>query len=61
MTKTEFFPIRSEGTNMDFLAQNNLALASFPCSYLGLPLHFKKLPPSLMHILIHKIANRLLG
>jgi hypothetical protein len=52
MAKIEFFPIRCEGVNLEFLTQNNLALASFPCSYLGLSLHYKKLPPSLLHHLI---------
>jgi hypothetical protein len=46
---------------MGFLSQNNFALESFPCSYLGLPLHIKKIPKSLLLNLIQKIAHRLPG
>jgi hypothetical protein len=46
---------------MGFLTQNNLAIANFPCTYLGLPLHIKKLPKPLLLNLIQKIANRLPG
>jgi hypothetical protein len=42
--KTQVFPIRCEGLNMDFLSLSNYAISSFPCSYLGLPLHIKKIP-----------------
>jgi hypothetical protein len=43
------------------LAQNNCQVASFPCYYLGLPLHYKKLPSSFMHEMTQKIANQLPG
>jgi hypothetical protein len=33
----------------------------FPCNYLGLPLHYKKLPKSALQPLIQKIANKLPG
>jgi hypothetical protein len=46
---------------MEFLTQHNLQISSFPCTYLGLPLHFKKLPKILHLSVIQKIANRLLG
>jgi hypothetical protein len=42
LNKTEFFPTRYEGVSLDFLAQHNINVASFPCIYLGLPLHFRK-------------------
>jgi hypothetical protein len=61
MDKTSFYPIQCQQTSLEFLAQNNLYVSSFPCIYLGLPLHFKKLPKSLLQVLIEKIANRLLG
>jgi hypothetical protein len=59
MEKTQFYPIRCDQVNMGFLTQNNLAIANFPCTYLGLPLHIKKLPKILLLNLIQKIANHL--
>jgi hypothetical protein len=48
MKKIHFYPIHYQHTDMNFLSQNNLAVSSFPCIYLGLPLHFKKLPKSIL-------------
>jgi hypothetical protein len=42
---------------LDFLSQNNLVTVAFPCTYLGLPLHIKKLPKNVMMELVHKVAN----
>jgi hypothetical protein len=42
LNKTEFFPIRCEEIDLHFLSQNSRHVASFPCLYLGLPLHYKK-------------------
>jgi hypothetical protein len=42
MKKTQFFPIQCDQTSLEFLTQNNLHISSFPCNYLGLPLHTKK-------------------
>jgi hypothetical protein len=39
--KTQYYPIRCENINLDFLTQAGRNLASFPCTYLGLPLHIK--------------------
>jgi hypothetical protein len=61
LDKTQFYPIRCGQANLDFLAQNNMSLSCFPCTYLGLPLHTKKLPTSILQSLIQKIANRLPG
>jgi hypothetical protein len=61
MEKINFYPIRCEQTNLDFLSQNNLVTVAFPCTYLGLPLHIKKLPKNVMMELVHKVANRLPG
>jgi hypothetical protein len=48
--------------NLDFLTQNNHAISSFPCCYLGLPLHFKKIPRTYLYDLIQKkIAKRMPG
>jgi hypothetical protein len=46
---------------MEFLSLNNYAISSFPCSYLGLPLHIKKIPKPICNNLIQKIANRIPG
>jgi hypothetical protein len=61
MKKTQFFPIQCDQTSLEFITQNNLHISSFPCNYLGLPLHTKKLPKNLLQTVIQKIANRLLG
>jgi hypothetical protein len=61
MEKTEFFPIRCEGSGLTFLENNGQKRSSFPCTYLGLPLHVKKLPRSLFHQIIQKIGDKLPG
>jgi hypothetical protein len=61
MEKTQFFPIQCDHINLDFLSQNNLVVSSFPCNYLGLPLHTKKLPKYLLLEVIQKIAKKLPG
>jgi myo-inositol-hexaphosphate 3-phosphohydrolase len=48
MKKIQFFPIQCDHINLDFLAQNNLTVSSFPSNYLGLPLHTKKIPKHLL-------------
>jgi hypothetical protein len=48
MEKTQFYPIHCQPVDLNFLFQHNLAVSSFPCTYLGLPLHFKKLPKSIL-------------
>jgi hypothetical protein len=51
LKKTEYFPIRCQHLNMgDILG---------PCSYLGLPLHFRKLPKSTIQPMVQKIGNKL--
>jgi hypothetical protein len=61
LTKTQYYPIRCENTNMDFLLQAGRTISSFPCTYLGLPLSVKKLPTSMLQPMIQKIADKLLG
>jgi hypothetical protein len=61
MEKTEFFPIRCEGSGLTFLENNVQKRSSFSCTYLGLPLHVKKLPRSLFHQIIQKIGDKLPG
>jgi hypothetical protein len=61
MDKTQFYPIQCSHIDLKFLSQHNCKVADFPCCYLGLPLHYKKLPRSFMHEVIQKIANSLPG
>jgi hypothetical protein len=61
INKTEYYPIRCQSVNLNFLAQQNKKIADFPCTYLGLPLHFKKIPKDLMLQVIQKISNRMPG
>jgi hypothetical protein len=44
MDKTEFYPIHCQDINMQEVLGADQVISSFPCSYLGLPLHFKRLP-----------------
>jgi hypothetical protein len=61
MEKTELYPIRCQDINLDQLLDTSLRTSSFPCSYLGLPLHYKKLPRSMISPLVQKIDNKLSG
>jgi hypothetical protein len=58
MDKTQFFPIQCNQVDLYFL---NHSISSFSCTYLGLPLHIKKLPKSLFQRVIQKVANRMPG
>jgi hypothetical protein len=55
------YPIRCEQSRLDFLNQTNLVIDTFASSYLGLPIHIKKLHKHLMLNLVHKVANHLPG
>lgn len=61
MDKTEIFPIRCENINLEQILGQNTQTSNFPCTYLGLPLHRRKLPRSTVQPLVQKIANRLPG
>jgi hypothetical protein len=61
LTKTQYYPIRCENTNMNFLLQAGRNISSFPCTYLGLPLSFKKPPRSMLQPMLQKIVDKLLG
>jgi hypothetical protein len=61
MDKTEFYPIQCLGIEVQELLGPNRSVSSFPCSYLGLPLHFKRLPKSALYPLVQRIGNRLPG
>lgn len=61
MTKTEFFPVRAEQLDLQHLLGPERRVARFPCNYLGLPLHYKKLPKEAVQPIVQKIGNRLPG
>jgi hypothetical protein len=46
MAKTQCYPIRCEQVNLHFLNMAGRFASNFPCTYLGLPLSFRK-PPKL--------------
>jgi hypothetical protein len=53
------FSISCQDTDLTFLSQNNHLISSFPCTYLGLSLHIRKIPKAALLSLIRKIANKL--
>jgi hypothetical protein len=61
MAKIEFYPIRCAQANLDFLFQGGSILSDFTCTYLGLPLYFKKPTREMLQPMIQKIAKRLPG
>jgi hypothetical protein len=61
MGKTEFYPIQCQNMDLSFLASRNLNISTFPCTYLGLPLHFRNPTRPMMQQVVSKIDNRLLG
>jgi hypothetical protein len=61
MGKTEFYPIKCGNTDLSFLTSKNLTISSFPCSYLGLPLHYRKATRPMMQQVISKIGLGLPG
>jgi hypothetical protein len=59
LEKIELYPIRCQGLNLQELLETNQSLSQFLCTYLGLPLHYKKLPKTALYPLVQKIGNRL--
>ena len=54
------FPIRCEEIDVPQIMQYfNCPIKSFPCTYLGLPLHFRRLGRVEVQLLIEKVAARL--
>jgi mannosylglycoprotein endo-beta-mannosidase len=59
-TKCAVYPIRCEGLILDDIMQDfQCAIQSFPCTYLGLPLHYRQLRRIDYQPLIDKLSNRL--
>jgi hypothetical protein len=61
MAKTEVYPIQCDQIDLSFLTESNLAISTFPCKYLGLPLHFRKPARQMMQPIVQKIGNKLPG
>lgn len=61
MSKTECYPIRCSGTDLSFITAHQLKLASFPCTYLRLPLNIRNPGRTELHSMIQKIGTRLPG
>jgi hypothetical protein len=62
LNKTEIYPIRCDTTDLTHvITPFPGTLKSFPCRYLGLPLHFRKLRKVDFLPLIEKIGSRLPG
>jgi hypothetical protein len=61
MGKTQYFPIRCENVDMDFLSSSERVISTFPCLYLGLPLNIRKTTRTSFQYLVQKIGNRLPG
>jgi hypothetical protein len=52
LEKTELYPINCQDTNLDQVLDASLQATSFPCTYLGLSLHYKKLPKSMIRPIV---------
>jgi hypothetical protein len=62
ISKTEIYPIRCENINLVSLLANFPSMVKqFPCRYLGLPLHIRKLRKIDFLPLIEKIGSRIPG
>jgi hypothetical protein len=57
LAKIQCYPIQCEGVNLDFISVIGQAISSFPCTYLGLPLHFRKPTKSALLPLVQKIGK----
>jgi hypothetical protein len=60
ITMAEICPIQCDNWNLSIQNPSGMILSSFPCKYLGLPLHLK-MPKSLLQPLVQKIVDRLSG
>jgi hypothetical protein len=61
LDKTEYYPIRCHDLDLGQLLGEDHQISHFPCIYLGLPLHYKRLPKHMMLPLVQKIGNWLPG
>jgi hypothetical protein len=61
MDKTEFYPIQCHDIDVQEILGANQTISNFPGTYLGLPLHFKRLPKTALYPLIQRICSQLPG
>ncbi|CAN6246948.1 unnamed protein product [Urochloa humidicola] len=60
MNKSAVYPIRCENINVQEVMEGfQCQIKEFPCTYLGLPLHFRQLHRVEIQPLVEKLANRL--
>jgi hypothetical protein len=61
LDKSEIFPIRCGDINLDVILGDHFKISQFPCVYLRLPLHCKKIPKHMIQPMVQRIGNKLLG
>lgn len=61
MEKTEIYPIQCQSLDLVQSMGQQFQASHFPCTYLGFPLHTRKLPRTSVQPLVQKVANRLPG
>jgi hypothetical protein len=61
LRKTQTYPIRCDHLDLSFLSDASIPISEFPCSYLGLPLHFRMSSKAILPPLVLKIGGRLSG
>lgn len=61
LEKTEIYLIQCQLVDLDHVLGTQFQTSQFPCTYLGLPLHFWRLPRTLTQPLVQKVASRLPG
>jgi hypothetical protein len=58
LAKTCYYPISCEGLDLQFLSPAGRIVSNLSCTYLGLPLHFKRLNRATLQPLVQKIGRR---
>jgi hypothetical protein len=61
LEKTQFYPIQCGETNLVFLQAAGRTISTFSCTYLGLPLSYKKPSRTMLQPLVQKVIDRLPG
>jgi hypothetical protein len=61
LDKTEYYPIRCHDLDLEQRLGEEHQVSQFPCIYLSLPLHYKRLPKHMVLPLLQKIGNWLPG
>jgi hypothetical protein len=56
MTKTKFYSIQCQETDLSFLSGAGQLVSTFPCTYLGMPLNTKKITGVALQPLIQKMV-----